>query len=79
MSITKEYIQGLSRQLRIMIMAWIVESLQEEEVDWTPSDEQRERIAAIEARIKSGDEKTYSLDEMREHFDALNNSVKSNH
>lgn len=74
MSITKEYIQGLSRQLRIMIMAWIVESLQEEEVDWTPSDEQRERIAAIEARIKSGDEKMLSKAELRAHFDRLINS-----
>ena len=74
MSITKEYIQGLSRQFRIMIMAWIVESLQDEETEWKPTKAQINRIDKIEARIKSGEEKMLSKAELREHFDKLINS-----
>lgn len=43
MSLTKEYIKGQSRQFRITIMAWIIESFQEEDMDWTPTDEQKRK------------------------------------
>lgn len=54
MSITKDYIKGLSRQFRLVLMAWLVESFQEEELDadWSPTDEEKARIDAIADRME---------------------------
>ncbi|MEM7372644.1 MAG: hypothetical protein AAF587_28745 [Bacteroidota bacterium] len=69
MQITKEYVKGLSRQFRLVLMAWLVESFQDEEED-TPdtliiSDEFKAHIDDIDAKIKSGEMKTTPWREVR--------------
>lgn len=69
LKITKEYIKGLSRQFRLVLMAWLVESFQEEEINepetLVMTDELKEHIDAIDANIKSGEMKTTPWKEVR--------------
>ncbi|MEM7375044.1 MAG: hypothetical protein AAF587_41000 [Bacteroidota bacterium] len=74
MKIIKEYIKGLSRQFRLVLMAWLVESFQEEEADSPDtlvfSDELTAHIDAIDAKIKSGEMKTRPWREVRKKMEA---------
>lgn len=57
MSIDLAPILSLSRQERLMVIQAIVESLkQEEEMEWEPSAEQKERLEAISSRARAGEQ-----------------------
>jgi hypothetical protein len=69
MKITKEYIKGLSRQFRLVLMAWLVESFQEEDTEAADTliftDELKAHLDAVDAKIKSGEMKTTPWKEVR--------------
>ena len=62
MELSKEYIKSLSREFRLTLMAWLVESFQEEEGESTDelifTDELKAHLDAVDAKIKSGERKT---------------------
>ena len=54
MNITKEHVKNLSRQYRLALMTWLVESFQEDEQgeEWSLTQEQQIRIDEIAARME---------------------------
>lgn len=67
MNSTKEHVKSLSRQHRLAVMTWLVESFQEEERedDWSPTQAQQIRIDEIAARMEQEGGKQITSTEFR--------------